>query len=102
MFGMTQDQLTHAIRWGLTIASGAVSGFLVARGYQSMTTAAALTTFVVGLAPGLAAFIWGMVVHSDKGTIAAASALPVVASVVTTQAMADSDAFVSDPKVVSR
>ena len=102
MFGMTQDQLTSAIRWGLTTISGVVSGYLVSRGYQSVTTGAALTTFAVGIAPGLASFIWSMLAHSDKGTIAAAAALPVVATVVTTPAVADSPAFAADPKVVSR
>ena len=61
---INQDQVTSAIRWVLTTVSGFVAGYLVSHGYQSAASAAALSTFVVGAAPGLAALIWSMYFHA--------------------------------------
>jgi hypothetical protein len=101
MFGVTQDQFTHVLRWAMTGFSGMVAGWMVSRGYVSVTTAGTLTAAVIGAAPGLAALIWGLVVHSDKGTIGAAAALPSVTSVVTTPAIANGPTFAENTKVVS-
>ena len=59
-----QDQVTSAIRWVLTTVSGFVAGYLVSHGYQSAASAAALSTFVIGVAPGLAALVWSMYFHA--------------------------------------
>lgn len=101
MFGITQDQIASAVRWLLTAISAMLSGFLISKGFATTQSAAALTAFVLGLAPSIAAFIWGMWAHSTNGTIAAASALPEVHSVVTSIAIAHSDEFAANDKVVT-
>jgi hypothetical protein len=93
MFGLTQDQITSAVRWIITLGTG----YLVGAGILTEGGAAAL----IMLAPGLAAFIWSMFIHSTNGTISAAAALPDVASVTTTHAIATSPAFVDNAKVTS-
>jgi len=102
MLGITQDQITMAIRWVITYASAVISGVLVSKGWATTASAGALTVFLLGLAPGIATFIWGLWVHSTGGTIAAASALPEVHSIVTTPEIATSAQFAPDDKVVSK
>jgi hypothetical protein len=99
--GITQDQISSAIRWLLTAVSAMLSGLLISKGFATTESAAALTAFLLGLVPSIAAFIWGMWAHSTNGTIAAASALPEVHSVITTPAIAHSTQFVADDKVVT-
>jgi hypothetical protein len=101
MPGITQDQVASAIRWLLTAVSAMLSGLLISKGFATTESAAALTAFLLGLAPSIAAFVWGMWAHSTNGTIAAASALPEVHSVVTTQEIAHSAQFVANDKVIT-
>jgi len=102
MFGITQDQVTSTIRWAVTYFSAALSGVLISKGWATTASAAALTTFLLGLAPGVATFVWGLWAHSKSSTIAAAAALPEVHSIVTTPDIAHSAQFVADDKVVAK
>ena len=69
---INQDQVTSAIRWVLTTVSGFVAGYMVSHGYQSAASAAAVSMFVIGSAPGLAALAWSMYFHAvdTKATLA--------------------------------
>jgi len=102
MPGITQDQIASAVRWAVTALSAMLSGFLISRGWATTASAAALTAFILGLVPGIAAFIWSMWAHSTTSLIAAASALPEVRSIVTTPAIANSPQFAPDDKVTSQ
>lgn len=102
MFGITQDQVTSTIRWAITYFSAALSGVLISKGWATTASAAALTTFFLGLAPGIATFVWGLWAHTKSSTIAAASAIPEVKEIVTTADIAHSAQFAPDPKVVAK
>jgi len=102
MFGITQDQIASAVRWLLTALSAMLSGFLISKGFATTASAAALTAFILGLVPSIAAFLWGLWAHTKSSTIAAASALPEVHSIVTTPEIAESYQFAPDPKVVAK
>jgi hypothetical protein len=102
MPGISQDQIASAVRWAITAASGVVSGYLISKGWASTGSAAALTTFLIGLVPSIATFIWGLWAHSTSSTIAAASALPEVHKIVTTSAIATSTQFAPNDKIVSQ
>jgi hypothetical protein len=99
--GMTEDQISSAIRWVLTASSGVLSGLLISKGWATAESGAALTAFLLGLAPSIAAFIWGLWAHSANSTIASASALPDVHIIVTTPNIAHSTQFVADDKVIT-
>jgi len=101
MPGLTQDQVTSAIRWVVTSMSAALSGFLVSKGLATAASAAALMTFLLGMIPGIVALFWGIWAHSASSTIASASALPEVQSVVTSPSVAHSAKFVANDKVIT-
>jgi len=101
MVGLTQDQITSALRWAMTGLSGMLAGFLISKGLATPGSAAALTTFILGLVPSFGALIWGLWAHSPTSTIASASALPEVQAVVTAPSIAHSAQFMANEKVVT-
>lgn len=102
MLGITQTQVTSAIRWAITYISAVLAGYLISKGWATTASAADLTTFLLGLAPGIATFIWGLWAHTKSSTIAAASAIPEVKEIVTTPTIANSPQFGPDPKIVAK
>lgn len=81
--------------------SAGVSAILISNGWATNASATALTTFLLGIVPNVAAMIWGIWAHSRTNTIASASALPEVQSVVTSPEIAHSVQFAANNKVVT-
>ena len=84
------DQLMSIFRWLLSVG-GPVSSLLIARGIppEQVTSVTTGLLTILGAAPPIISFIWGMFAHTDKAKLQAVEAMPDVKKIVAVPNAAD-------------
>jgi hypothetical protein len=101
------DQILSIVRWLLSVG-GPLGALLVARGMPAgdVTALQGSIIAVIGAAPPVISFVWGLFAHTNSSKIAAVAAMPDVEKIVVQPQATDGvGAALADPtqtKVVSR
>jgi len=79
------DQVKSLIRWFVSTFGGMIAGWFAAKGWFTVDQVISVlnSPVLIGAASSIVVAVWGLFVHTQVNTVAAANALPTVAGVIT-------------------